>query len=147
MGFVLIALLTLAAAATAYSQSGYGTPAGPAAAPGVKAQLKTAMTHAGFAAAGDSAGYVRQHLGHALNCIEGPGGKNFNRVWGHVCQGQGNGILRDLRSAPGGPAFTIVIEHADSLAAAGVTRTDLAEAKAAARATQALLAVVDEGVK
>ncbi len=147
-GFVLGVVLIFGAAAVTYSQSDYGKPSG-AATPGggLKAQLKTAITHAGFAASGDSIGYVRQHLGHALNCIEGSNGKNFNRSWGHVCQGQGNGILQDLRSATGGAAFMIVIEHADSLAAAGVTRTDLAEAKAAAKATGALLTVIDGGLK
>ncbi|MGQ0550066.1 MAG: hypothetical protein ACT4PY_10420 [Armatimonadota bacterium] len=148
-GFVVAAVLVLGAGAPTYSQADYGKPPGATVAPGggVKVQLKTAITHAGFAAAGDSAGYVRQHLGHALNCIEGPNGKNFNRAWGHVCQGQGNGILQDLRSAPGGATFTIVIEHADSLAAAGVTRNDLAEAKAAAKATQALLSVINDTLK
>jgi len=148
-GLMLAAVLVLGTGAATYSQYDYGKPPGGGVAPGsgVKGQLKTAITHAGFAASGDSIGYVRQHLGHALNCIEGPNGKNFNRTWGHVCQGQGNGILQDLRSAPGGVTFTIVVEHADSLAAAGVTRKDLAEAKAAAKATQALLAVIDGGLK
>lgn len=142
----IAAVLILGAGAAAYPQSGYGTPPG-AAGGGLKEQLKTAITHAGFAASGDSLGYVRQHLGHALNCIEGPNGKNFNRAWGHVCQGQGNGILQDLRIAPGGMSSMIVLEHADSLAAAGVTRTDLAEARATARATQALLSVINDTVK
>ncbi len=142
----LAAVLILGAGATAYPQPGYGPPPGGAGG-GLKAQLKTAITHAGFAASGDSLGYVRQHLGHALNCIEGPNGKNFNRAWGHVCQGQGHGILQDLRLAPGGMSSMIVLEHAGSLAAAGVTRTDLAEARATARATQALLSVINDTVK
>ena len=87
----------------------------------VRAQLRTAIQHAGFATEGDSLGYVRLHLGHALNCIEGPAGKNFDRAWGNVCQGQGNGILTDLRSAPGGATYRTVIEHADTLAAAAAT--------------------------
>ncbi len=141
----LAVVLILGAVATAYPQPGYG-PSG-AAGGGLRAQLNTAITHAGFAAKGDSLGYIRQHLGHALNCIEGPNGKNFNRAWGHVCQDQGNGILQDLRVAPGGVSSMIVLEHADSLAAAGVTRTDLAEARMAARATQALLSVINDAVK
>lgn len=142
----LAAVLILGAGAIAYPQPGYGPTPG-AAGGGLKAQLKTATTHAGFAASGDSLGYVRQHLGHALNCIEGPNGKNFNRSWGNVCQGQGNGILQDLRVAPGGVSSMIVLEHADSLAAAGVTRTDLAEARTTARATQALLFVIHDTLK
>ena len=113
----------------------------------VRAQLRTAIQHAGFAAEGDSLGYVRLHLGHALNCIEGPAGKNFDRAWGNVCQGQGNGISTDLRSAPGGATYRTVIEHANALAAAGVASRDVAEIKAVAKAVGALLAVIADGVK
>lgn len=144
----LAVVLILGAVATAYPQPGYGpSPSPGAGGGGLRAQLNTAMTHAGFASKGDSLGYIRQHLGHALNCIEGPNGKNFNRAWGHVCQDQGNGILQDLRSAQGGISSMIVLEHADSLAAAGVTRTDLAEARISARATQALLFVIHDTLK
>ena len=143
------ALLIFGIAPVTHSQYDYGPSprAGQAQGAGVKVQLKTAITHAGFASSGDSLGYVKQHLGHALNCIEGPNGKNFNRSWGHVCQGQGNGILQDLRATSGGATFTLVIEHADSLAAAGVQRTDLAEARNAAKAVGALLSVIEQNLK
>ena len=113
----------------------------------VRAQLRTAIQHAGFATEGDSLGYVRLHLGHTLNCIEGPAGKNFDRAWGNVCQGQGNGILTDLRSAPGGATYRTVTEHADTLAAAGVASRDVAEIKTVAKAVGALLAVIADGLK
>lgn len=115
--------------------------------PDVRAQLRTAIRHAGFAADGDSLGYVRLHLGHALNCIEGPSGRRFDRAWGNVCQGQGNGIAADLRSAPGGAAYRLVIEQAGALAAAGIADRDLAKMRAAARGVRALLTVVADGVK
>jgi hypothetical protein len=117
------------------------------AAPDLRAQLRTAIQHAGFAADGDSLGYVRLHLGHALNCIEGPAGKAFDRTWGNVCQGQGTGIMPDLPAAPGGAAYRLVIEHADALAASGVRGRDLAESRAVARAVRALLTVIADGVK
>jgi hypothetical protein len=123
-------------------------PAAPLTAPAdLRAQLRTAIQHAGFAAGGDSLGYVRLHLGHALNCIEGPAGKNFDRAWGNVCLGQGSGILTDLRSAPGGTPYRAVIEHADALAAAGVAGRDLGEVKAIAKAVGALLTVIADGFK
>ena len=141
-------VLVFGLAAVTYSQYDY-PPASPARpqGTGVKAQLATAITHAGFAANGDSLGYVRLHLGHALNCLEGPGGRNFNRAWGNVCQGQGNGILVDLKAAAGGVAYLRVAEHADSLAASSVKSADQAEAKIAARAVGALLAVIQDGLK
>lgn len=120
----------------------------PAAPPGdVKAQLATAVTHAGFAGDGQSVGYVRTHLGHALNCLEGMKGKNFNTAWGHVCQGQGNGILVDLASAPGGVAVKLVANQADFLAVAGTRSADLAEMRIAAKGVVALLKVVAENLK
>ncbi len=148
-GFVVSVLLVFGIAAVTYSQYDYGPPprVGQAQGADVKGQLKTAVTHAGFAGSGDSLNYVKQHLGHTLNCIEGTKGKNFNRSWGHVCQGQGNGILTDLRAAPGGATFTLVIEHADSLAAAGVLRKDLAEARTAAKAVGALLTIISDNLK
>lgn len=111
----------------------------------VRSQLRTAIQHAGFAAEGDALGYVRLHLGHTLNCIEGTSGKNFDRAWGHVCQG--NGIAPDLRSTPAGAPYRSIIEHADALAASGVAGRDLAETKAVAKAVRALLTVIADGLK
>lgn len=119
----------------------------PAAAADVKTQLGTAVTHAGFAADGTSLGYVQQHLGHALNCVEGTKGKNFNQSWGHVCQGQGNGILVDLKTASGGAAFMLVAESAGTLASNGLRSKDLTETKVAAKGVAALLKVIAENLK
>ena len=146
---VVATVLLFGLAVATYSQYDY-PPSSPPARPqgsGVKAQLATAITHAGFAANGDSLGYVRQHLGHALNCLEGPGGRSFNRAWGNVCQGQGNGILVDLKATPGGAVSLRVAEHADSLAASGVKSADRAEAKIAAKAVGALLTVIQDSLK
>ena len=119
----------------------------PAAAADVKTQLGTAVTHAGFAADGTSLGYVQQHLGHTLNCLEGTKGKNFNQSWGHVCQGQGNGILVDLKTASGGAAFMLVAESAGTLASNGLRSKDLTETKVAAKGVAALLKVIAENLK
>src|SRR3972149_1720462 len=90
-GVIAAGVLVLGFAAAAYAPSHAQRPA--AAAADVKTQLNTAVTHSGFAANGTSMAYVQQHLGHALNCIEGKGGKNFNASWGNVCEGQGGGVL------------------------------------------------------
>ena len=147
---LLLALLAAAILILIAAPSG-GSPASPLrvaqAQPDVRAQLRTAITHAGFAAEGDSLGYVRQHLGHTLNCIEGTSGKNFDRTWGHVCQGQGNGIAADLRATSGGAPYRSIIEHADALATSGIAGRDIAEVKVVARAVRALLTVIADGLK
>jgi hypothetical protein len=113
----------------------------------VKLQLKTAITHAGFAANGNAAGYVRQHLGHALNCLEGAKGAHFNQAWGNVCQGQGSGIVVDLKSSAGGPDFVLLADQAQALALAGVRSNSLNEARHAARGVTALLTVIVDNLK
>jgi hypothetical protein len=113
----------------------------------VKAEIKTAVTHAGFAAGGTTMSYVQQHLGHALNCLEGTKGKNFNQSWGHVCQGMGNGIVEDLRTTTGGTDFLLVAQQADALAVAGLSSKNLNEAKMAAKGVAALLTVIADNLK
>ncbi len=124
-----VAALVLVVAGVGSAQYNYGQQQQA----DVKAQIRTAVTHAGFAASGSSLGYVQQHLGHALNCIEGSKGKNFNASWGNVCEGQGNGVLVDLKAAPGGAALMPEAEKADSAAVAGLKTKNLEEAKSAAK--------------
>jgi hypothetical protein len=143
-GVLIAAGIVVAAAAVVLGASGdygnYGAPQQQAqASPDVKTQIKTAITHAGFAASGSALGYVQQHLGHALNCMEGPKGKNFNASWGNVCEGQGNGILVDLKMAPGGAALMPDVEKADATALAGLKTKSLDEAKNAAKGVSELL--------
>ncbi len=143
---IIIAALVLGAPAVG-SQDRAASLVAQAQGGDVKAQLRTAIQHAGFAAEGDSLGYVRLHLGHTLNCIEGPNGKNFDRGWGNVCQGQGSGIMVDLRSIQGGATYRLAIEHADALAAAGVASRDVAEIKIVAKSVGALLTVISDSLK
>ncbi|MDR5708723.1 MAG: hypothetical protein QN172_03725 [Armatimonadota bacterium] len=112
--------------------------------PAWRVQARTAATHAGFAAGGESMSYVEQHLGHALNCIEGPRGRNFNRAWGHVCEGQGQGILPDLRNDRVGRSWMLVAEAAGELAVKGIQSRDLAQRKNAARGVSELLRLIAE---
>ncbi len=156
VGLFVAGLLVLGIGEMSFSQYNYPStpqPAHPtpkpvqAPAADVKTELKTAITHAGFAGGGDALGYVQQHLGHVLNCIEGTKGRNFNQSWGHVCQGQGDGILVDLKVTPGGAALMLVANQADSLAVAGVKSKDLAEARNAAKGVGALLTVLADNLK
>lgn len=158
-GFVLAASLFFASAGLALAQYGGGgapdpspppaqTPT-PAAASGAKTetQLRTAIDHARNSAGSGAMASAVSHLGHVLNCIEGTRGKNFNSSWGHVCQGQGDGILTDIKGAKNGENVMLVLEAADSLATSGVKARDLTAVQNAARGTGALLQVVLDGIK
>ncbi|MGH2625992.1 MAG: hypothetical protein ACRDHY_05005, partial [Anaerolineales bacterium] len=151
VGVALAVIIVLGAAVAAYApyHSQQGPPAGAGAAQpaNLKQQITTATTHAGFAADGTSMAYVQQHLGHALNCLEGTKGKNFNQSWGNVCEGQGNGILVDLRSAPDGATFRAVADAAGGLALGGVKSKELNEAKVSAKGVAALLKVIGDNLK
>lgn len=152
-GIVLVLLL-----AGGIADAQYETPAPPPAPPpaspapkaqtaNVKAEVTTAATHAGFAAKGGNLTYVRQHLGHALNCLEGPRGENFNRAWGNVCEGQGNGILIDLKLAPMGSTLMALARKADEIAIKGTKTTSLAQAKPAAQQVASLLTQIGKKLK
>ena len=113
----------------------------------VTAQLKTAIFHAGqLAVRGARTGTpggpevtvpvlaTREHLQHVINCIEGPGGKDFKTASGYPCQGQGNGILVDLKTAQtadvGGAArATIFVNAALHVAMRAVGSADVNESQ------------------
>lgn len=133
-------LLGVGAAGQSYKAGEYR--AGGAGGPRWKVQARTGATHAGFAAAGETAASVDQHLGHALNCLEGPQGRNFNPRWGNVCEGQGQGLVPDLREDASGRAWLLVAEAAQQLALRGLRTRDLAQKKNAARGVAALLQLV-----
>lgn len=154
-GFVLVAGLLLASAGLALGQ-GYGgydpTPppaTSPASASSNKAetQLRTAIDHAKNSAGSGAMASAVSHLGHVLNCIEGTKGKNFNASWGHVCQGQGEGILTDIKGAKNANNLVLVLEAADNLATGGVKARDLSAVQNAARGVGALLQIVLDGTR
>jgi hypothetical protein len=113
----------------------------------VTAQLKTAIFHAGQLAfrgarTGTPAGpeitapllATREHLQHVINCIEGRAGKDFRTTAGYPCQGQGNGILVDLKTAQAagvGEAAraTIFVNAALHVALRGLGSTDVNESQ------------------
>lgn len=110
-----------------------------------KSELNTAKTHAGFAASSDSMNGVSQHTGHAVNCLVGAGDKRFNAKWGNVCEGQGSGILADLKAAgANGAAALKISEDAAKLGADVLGMKDLAAAQAGARK---LAGMLDDALK
>ena len=66
----------------------------------IKTQLQTTIFHSGeLAQRGTVLAGPLLHLQHVVNCLEGTNGPNFRSAVGHVCQGQGNGIIPDLNAA------------------------------------------------
>lgn len=148
MGMMLVAGLVVWIAATALAQGGgydYGTQ--PAGGSKAQTQLQTAILHAKNSAGSGAMASAVSHLGHVLNCIEGTKGKNFNASWGHVCQGQGDGILTDIRGERNAAGVMLVLDTADELAGAGVKAGNLASVQNAARGVAALLQIVTDGTR
>ncbi len=144
MRWIAVVLLVTGLVAAGYGYYHEQPPAAGGGEPAWKVQARTAATHAGFAAGGDTMSYVELHLGHALNCIEGPRGRNFNRAWGHPCEGQGEGLLADLRKDRAGMSWLLVAEAADELAVKGIRSRDLAQRKNAARGVAELMRLIAE---
>ena len=65
----------------------------------IKTQLKTATFHAGELAQKGAIGATKLHMQHTINCLEGPSGMHFVQAAGYPCQGQGHGIIPDLKAA------------------------------------------------
>ena len=156
-GSVLVIGLVLWTATASLAQgygggSDYPTPP-PSTAPTagtdgkVVAQLRTGIEHARNAAGSGTMASAVSHLGHVLNCIEGTRGRNFNASWGHVCQGQGDGILTDIKGVKNAADLMLVLESADQLAASGVKARELGAVQSAARGVGALLQIVLDGTR
>jgi len=132
--WLIIVGAVLALAPAVYAQYGgdyhYGSPA---AAGSVTEALKTAQSHATFAAQAESMAGVRLHLVHVVNCLQGPRGSDYNAAGGNPCEGQGNGIIPDLtaRGAQGAKALAKARE-ANTAALAALKVSALAQAKAGA---------------
>ncbi|MBI3998534.1 MAG: hypothetical protein HY355_05830 [Armatimonadetes bacterium] len=142
---VLIGVLGILAGSTFAQYGTYDQP--PAGGSDVKTQLRTAVVHANNAAGSESIRNVQSHLTHVVNCLEGPRGRNYAQAELNPCQGQGSGILVDLRSAPGGAAWMAVVEATDDLALKGAKMTDITAARNVARGVGALLSTVGESLR
>jgi hypothetical protein len=93
IGLLLALVLGLPPGASAQTQ-----PSSPIAA--LRAQLRVASFHAReLAQRAGNPQLALLHTHHVMNCLEGPRGPNFNQASGYPCQGQGAGILEDLKAA------------------------------------------------
>jgi hypothetical protein len=88
---LLVAAATVVLPQAAVAQSGLAA---------AKTQLTTAIFHSGeLAQRGTAVAAAKTHLQHTMNCLEGSKGPNFNAAPGYPCQGQGNGVIPDLKTA------------------------------------------------
>ena len=65
----------------------------------IAAELATAQTHAGLAAKAPAIDGIHMHMHHALNCLEGPNGADFDKTNMNPCAAQGNGAIPDASAA------------------------------------------------
>ncbi len=103
----------------------------PALAADAHGEAVTAATHADLAAkAADMAG-TTMHLHHALNCLVGPGGKDYDAKNMNPCANSGNGAIPDQTD----PVKKAALEKAADDARTALAATDLASAQRDATAT------------
>jgi len=110
----------------------FGVQAMFAAEMGLGAELKTAITHTGFAQKYDTLKEVTLHLHHVINCLVGPGDKMFDKAAGNPCQGQGKGIMPDIKAKMGTDQEYQVAWWLAHIADQAISMGNLQQAKAAA---------------
>ncbi len=98
---------------------------------GTAEAFKTAITHAGFAAKYDTMKEVTLHLHHVINCLVGTDDKMFDKAAGNPCQGQGKGIMPDLKAKGGMDQEAQVAWWLAHIAEDAAKMGNLAQAKAA----------------
>lgn len=103
------------------------------------AEMRTAEQQAGMAANALRLADIHLHLQRALNCLEGPHGRDYRSTAGNPCSGAG--AERDL---PTGSVDRVRVRKASRLATVGVTFQDFKPAHFTAQAVQAVL---QEGTK
>ena len=104
-------------------------------------QWRVAVEHSKLAQKADGMKGVQQHLQHIMNCLEGRGGGMFDASQGNPCEGKGNGMMVDAKSA-GEKKYTAAMtwmELSGDVATVGMKAKTAAKAKAAAWARQMVL--------
>jgi hypothetical protein len=132
LGIVLLAAMTFGVQTLFAAEMGMG------------AELKTAITHAGFAQKYDTMKEVTLHLHHIVNCLVGPNDKLFNAAAGNPCQGQGNGIMPDIKGQMGEDQEYQVAWWLAHLADQAITMGNLQQAKAAAHIVEVQLTAMSK---
>jgi len=99
---------------------------------GMGEELKTAIAHAGFAQKYDSMKEVSLHLHHVVNCLVGPNDPMFDKASGNACEGQGNGIMPEIKAKMGEDQEYLVAWWLAHMGSDAIKMGNLNQAKAAA---------------
>jgi hypothetical protein len=99
---------------------------------GMAAELKTAIAHAGYAEKAGTMADVTMHLHHVVNCLVGPGDKMFDKAAGNPCDGQGAGIMPDIKKMMGEDQEYQVAWWLAHMASDAISMGNMAQAQAAA---------------
>ena len=103
----------------------------------VAAELTTAAMHAGLAAKAANIDGVHMHLHHALNCLEGMGGADYDTGNANPCAKSGTGAIPDSMDA----GQKAKLQNAVGLLKTGLASNDMtAAAKNATDASAAITA-------
>src|ERR1700743_1020881 len=109
-------ILAAASAALLLSTSAFAADLG--------VELTTAQTHAGLAAKAGTIDMVHMHLHHALNCLEGSGGADYDSTNANPCAKSGTGAIPDSTDA----AQKAKLQTAVGQLKAGIASTDMTAA-------------------
>ena len=96
--------------------------------------FQTAAKHAEMAVNAKTLKEIQMHLHHALNCLEGKSGKDYNASFGDPCNG--HGALATLKK---GTPDMVRADNAIALARVGVNLKDEKPARLVAQAVYAIL--------
>lgn len=95
-------------------------------------EAATAATHAGIAAKSSGLQQVHMHLHHAVNCLEGPKGEDYDADQANPCKDLGAGAIPDTQN----PETRSTLEAALTAAKLGLASNDLAVAQKQALETE-----------
>jgi hypothetical protein len=99
---------------------------------GMAAELKTAIAHAGYAEKAGAMTDVTMHLHHVVNCLVGPADSMYDKAAGNPCQGQGAGIMPDIKKMMGEDQEYQVAWWLAHMANDAIKMGNMAQAQAAA---------------
>jgi hypothetical protein len=97
--------------------------------------VHTASDHAGLASKAADLATVKKHMHHAINCLEGKAGKDYDASAGDPCKGAGT-------TYAAGSASATKVQEAIRLLAVGETLDNMKAAQHVAEAAATVLAEV-----
>jgi hypothetical protein len=101
-------------------------------------EIATAAQHAGFAAAAPNLAQTHMHLHHAVNCLVGPQGANFDKTNINPCAQKGNGAIPDESDT----AIKAKLQGVMAVAEDGIASSDEATAKKDATSVETQLKAI-----